>query len=68
MAVSTLLASPETPNTKLSTMKTIRTTEILSTARVECQTNQENTSTNNTEASWLLMPSRPPRMRPDEVM
>lgn len=68
MAVSILLASPETPNTKLSTMKTIRTTEILSTARVECQTNQENTSTNSTDASWLLIPSRPLRIRPEEVI
>ncbi|MNH21029.1 hypothetical protein D3C79_808210 [compost metagenome] len=68
LVASMLAARPDTPNTKLSTIKAIKTTEIRSTARVECQTKQENTSTNSTEANWLLMPSRPLRIRPEEVI
>ena len=59
---------PEMPNTKLSPMAMTSTTEMRSTALVECHTRPEKPRVNRTEPNWLPMPVMPSMMRPAEVM
>ncbi|MNE19611.1 hypothetical protein D3C80_1126990 [compost metagenome] len=59
---------PEMPKAKLSPIRITSSTEMRSTARVECHTSTEKTRVNSTEAQWLPIPVMPSMMRPAEVM
>ncbi|MNE34951.1 hypothetical protein D3C80_1286900 [compost metagenome] len=59
---------PEMPKTKLNPIRITSSTEMRSTARVECHTSTEKTRVNSTEDQWLPIPVMPSMMRPAEVM
>ena len=56
------------PKGQLSPIRITSSTEMRSTARVECHTNTEKARVKSTEAHWLPIPVMPSAMRPAEVM